>query len=99
MSQGPLAAFFYHFDSEHGDNHAALLREVRHAVLHQAAHLWFRLVVPMTGYPFRLCRLVDVRLTTADQEAVATDVFSAARCCFDPDFTLKAAQKTLVVLC
>lgn len=89
VMQGPMKALFWHFAPPGHHEHAKLLQEVRACLLHQAAHLWFRLLVPSTKYPFRLCRLVDDRFTMAEQLACAEEVYSTPTCCLDPDFTLK----------
>ena len=89
---GPLGPYFWHFGDPSRAGHNALLQEVRFVLLHQAAHLWHRLVVPLAGYPFRLLQIVDDRLPLPVREQCAEELFSTPRCCLDPDFSLKVCM-------
>jgi hypothetical protein len=91
VSQGPLSPLFWHFGHEGHADHAGLLRAARGAILQKAAHLWFRLEVPLVDFPFKLCAVVDARLTTAEQQAVLSEFYQTPLCCLDAHFSRKAA--------
>ena len=51
MDTTSMASLFGHYAPPGADGHEALLTEVRQALLQCSAHLWWRLVVPTSGYP------------------------------------------------
>ena len=88
--QSVLSPLFWQFGSSGGrEQHAALLQEARHSILHRAAHLHYRLSVPFTQWPFRLCLLVDERIDFNKKERIAQEFFDTPLCCLDPHFSRK----------
>ncbi len=87
--QGPLAPYFHYWGPPGTEGHETLLSETRLNLLQRAAHVWFRLEVPMKGFPFRLCGVVDVRLGFPAKQQIASDVYTTPLCCLDRGFTRK----------
>ena len=86
--RGHLEPLFGHFGRD-GEPRDKLLTDVRTNLVHQVAHLWFRLELPVDWFPFRLCRMVDDRLSWQEQRDVAVELFNTPRCCLDSAFSLK----------
>eukprot|EP00972_Heterocapsa_arctica_P108192 15933214-Heterocapsa_arctica.AAC.1 len=88
-SKSSLSALFWQFGPPGNIEHGSLLREARQAVLHKAAHLWYRLDMPLSGYPYKLCGTVDARLSRAQQLAIAREFYETPLCCLEPRFSRK----------
>ncbi len=89
VSEGPLAVLAHQYGHEEG---GGLIKDLRWLIVHKAAHLWYRLIVPLSGFPFRLCGLVDERLSGLERRKIAEEFFETPECCLDPDFSLKVCS-------
>jgi len=92
VSEGPLAALFWHWGPPGHAAHSDLLEEVRGLILHRAAHMWYRLDLPLRDFPYKLCRMIDARLQRHEQLEVAKEFFSTPLCCLDPGFSRKVRE-------
>ena len=70
-------------------NHETVRMELRHWILSRAAHVWYRLQVPMSSFPWRLCALTDARLSYQEKLTVARELYQMPLCCLDPGFSRK----------
>ena len=92
VSEGPMACVLHHFGGVDRERHAAVRAEMRQFLLSRAAHLWYRLQVPMNSFPWKLCALTDVRISHEEKLAIAREFYSKPLCCLDGAFSQKAQR-------
>lgn len=82
-----LQLILRHFERDRADRPriANLLREL---LLTLAAKLWYSFVIPLSGFPYSLVKLV-IPAPEVQRAAVAEHLFRTPDCCLDADFSRK----------
>ena len=86
---GMLAALFHEFGLPDTPAHPILMDFVREGLIFFCCHLWWRLHIPFSSYPYRLLRMVDSRLDVGTQRAEAHAFWHTPLCDLDHAFSHK----------
>ena len=77
-----------HFEGHRDVDPVDVARRVRNKSLDLAAAAWTRLELPLSVFPLRLFRLIDVRTSETELSDIIHDFLRGPRCCLDAAFTL-----------